>query len=185
MAARRHRPDPKAPEILDAIATGDRRSSRVRHGRGRRHQQHAGDRSTRSRDSPLAAVVFYELIRFQTADAAAFVERGLPPDRGARPATDASASAWPRMRRTRWRRSCSARSGERSTAIRSRRAACICPSRRKRSSSFRRRAARGASSSKNWASGIRPGSRRASARCSIWTTAASSTRACWRSTACR
>ena len=43
MAARRQRPIPQAPEILDAIDRAIAESVALRDGGGRRHQQHAGD----------------------------------------------------------------------------------------------------------------------------------------------
>jgi cytosine/adenosine deaminase-related metal-dependent hydrolase len=73
MAARRQRPDPQAPEILDAVdravgeaiacgtaVVGDISNTLVTFGPLAR--------------SRLAAVVFYELIRFNTADPSGFVE---------------------------------------------------------------------------------------------------------------
>src|SRR5262245_10003815 len=73
MAARRQRPDPQSPEILDSV---DRALAEA-HACG---TAIVGDISntlvsfaplTRS---PLAGVVFYELIRFKTEDPQAFVE---------------------------------------------------------------------------------------------------------------
>jgi cytosine/adenosine deaminase-related metal-dependent hydrolase len=76
MAARRRRPDPSGPEILDAVdralleavacgtaIVGDISNTLVTFGPLAR--------------SPLAGVLFYELIRFHTSDAAALVERAV------------------------------------------------------------------------------------------------------------
>ena len=135
--------------------------------------------------SPLAGVVFYELIRFNAPDPAGFVEQrdAARSTRSRRPI--ACASAWPRTRRIRWRRWCCARSAARSIAVRSRRAASTCRSRWRRSSSSAPAAGRGARCSRSSAPGIRRGCRRAARRCSISTRAAFSTRACSPSTACR
>jgi cytosine/adenosine deaminase-related metal-dependent hydrolase len=73
MAERRHRPDPKGPEILDAIRKGV--AECIASGTAV-----VGDISNTLVpfgalvDSPLAAVLFYELIRFRTADPAAVVD---------------------------------------------------------------------------------------------------------------
>src|SRR5437763_11097147 len=73
MSARRQRPDPKAPEILAAVERGI--AEAVACGTAI-----VGDISNTLvtfdplARSPLAAVVFYELIKFNTADPAAFVE---------------------------------------------------------------------------------------------------------------
>lgn len=74
MAARRQRPDPKADEILQGIGAGI--DEAVRTGTAV-----VGDISNTLVsfaplvDSPLAGVVFYELIRFNTPDADAFVDQ--------------------------------------------------------------------------------------------------------------
>ena len=75
MAARRQRPDPGAPEILQAIDRGI--DEAVAAGTAL-----VGDISNTLvtfdplARSPLAAVVFYELIRFNAADADAVRGRG-------------------------------------------------------------------------------------------------------------
>ena len=109
MAARRRQPDPKAPEILD----GDRpRRSTKRVACG---TAIVGDISNTLvtfeplARSPLAGVVFYELIRFNAPDPAAFVDAGAPADRRAGADATACGRASRRTRRTRSRRWCSAR----------------------------------------------------------------------------
>ena len=140
-------------EILDARRRRDRGGGRVRHGARRRHQQHARRRSGRSTRSALAAVVFYELIRFNTPD---------PDGRGRRrrsPTLDALRADRARARQPRGARAVlggAARAPRhprrRSTAIRSRRAASTCPSRRRRWSSSAPAADRGARCSRRSAS---------------------------------
>ena len=76
MAARRQRPDPSGREILDAIDAAIAEARRVRHGARRRHQQHARRRSSRWRAARSAAVVFYELIRFNAPDPDGVVDAG-------------------------------------------------------------------------------------------------------------
>src|SRR5438270_12350401 len=76
MAARRERADPEAPEILDAVDRGIAESIAC-------GTAIVGDISNslvtmpRLIQSPLAAVVFYELIRFNAPDADALVARAL------------------------------------------------------------------------------------------------------------
>ena len=111
------------------------------------------DRSGRSRAAALAAVVFYELIRFNAPDPDGVVARGAAPSstRWRRPSACAPASR--RTRRTRWRRWCFAaiRAGGRSRAVRAVQRPPVA-SRSRRSSSSAAAAGRGARCSRSSAS---------------------------------
>ena len=174
MAARREYPDPQAPTLLDAVDRGI--AEAVRSGTAI-----VGDISNtlvtfdRLARSPLAAVIFYELIGFRAPDPAGSGGARQPADRGA--LADRSRSCQPGRARAVLGRAAGvagdpARAG---SAIRSRPAACTWRSRVRKSSSSARAADRGGNCSRTSACGIRRGRRPVSVRFSIWMSTAFST----------
>ena len=108
IAARRQRPDPKRAEILDGVDAAIAESLAC-------GTAIVGDISNTLvtfeplARSPLAAVVFYELIRFAADGADRVVDEAAAAARRARADRASSAPASRRTRRIRWRRWCFAR----------------------------------------------------------------------------